>query len=195
MATLTDDEMMRIRVELGAHLLSSTAEPLIGTSPLWAVIRDNVTSSTVGATTSASTVSAAGPTTLTLASVTGYSAGQSIQIDVDADRETVTIRNVSGFIVSVVCRKTHSGTYPVEVESALTIVRGLLSDLRRLEQGDLQTAFGALGLKQVDEVVFQDGGSFSLLQRARVALRSQLATACGVAGMFSARGVSRVEPY
>lgn len=180
MATLTDDELYRIRAELGANVLSNNAEPLIGISPLWAVVRDNVTSSSVTPTTSATTVSAVGPTTLTLASATGYVAGQSIQIDCDAERETVTIRNVSGLTASVICRKTHSGTYPVEVESALTIVRGLLSDLRRLEQGDTLAALDALGLKRVDEVEFQDGDRVSFFARAQRRLRERLARACGV---------------
>lgn len=193
MATLTDDEMMRVRAELGAHLLSSTAEPLIGTSPLWAVIRDNVVSSSVSPTTSATTVSTAGPVVLTLASATGYVAGQSIQIDCDAERETVTIRNVSGSTISVICRKAHSGTYPVEVESPLTIVRGLLTDLRRIEQGDMLAAFDALGIKQVDEVVFADGGQLRYIDRARTMLRNKLATACGVASFSS--NIRQVEPF
>jgi hypothetical protein len=193
MATLTDDEMMRIRAELGTHLLSNTAEPLIGTSPLWAVIRDNVTSSTVSPTTSATTVSAVGPTTLTLASVTGYTAGQAIQIDCDAERETCTIRNVSGLTVSVICRKLHSGTYPVEVESPLTIVRGILSDLRRLEQGDVLAAFDTLGLKRVDEIEFSDAGRMRFIERAQSTLRGRLASACGVAS--ASTHSSNMEPY
>jgi hypothetical protein len=192
MATLTDDELYRIRAELGANVLANTAEPLLGISPLWAVIRDNITSSSVSATTSATTVSAVGPTTLTLASAAGYVAGQSIQIDCDAERETVTIRAVSGSDVSVVCRKTHSGTYPVEVESALTIVRGLLSDLRRLEQGDVLAAYEALGLKRVDEVEFQDGDRVGFFARAQQRLRAALATRCGVP--FGSSNTN-MEPY
>jgi hypothetical protein len=193
MATLTDDEMARLRVELGAHVLANDATPLVGILSIWAVIRDNVVSSTVTPTTSATAVSAAGPVTLTLASATGYVAGQSVQLDVDAERETVTIRSVVGSTISVICRKAHSGTYPVEVESPLTIVRGLLADLRRLEQGDMLAAFDALGLKRVDEIEFQDGDRTAFFARAQTRLRSKLASACGVP--FYAPTITRVEPY
>lgn len=193
MATLTDDEMARLRAELGAHVLANSATPLVGVLSIWAVIRDNVVSSSVSPTTSATTVSAAGPAVLTLASATGYVAGQSVQLDCDSERETVTIRNVSGSTISVICRKAHSGTYPVEVESPLTIVRGLLSDLRRLEQGDVLGAFDALGIKQVDEVVFADGGQLRFIDRARAMLRDKLASACGVPSFSS--NTQRMEPY
>lgn len=190
---LTDDEMSRIRAELGDHVLANAATPLIGIKSVWATIRDNVSASSVTPTTSATTVSAVGPTTLTLASATGYAAGQSIQIDCDAERETVTIRNVSGLAVSVICRKTHSGTYPVEVESPITIVRGLLSDLRRLSQGDVLAAFDSLGLKRVDEIEFSDKSRFQLIEQAQASLRAQLARVCGVG--FYTGNVSRMEPY
>lgn len=180
MATLTDDEMARVRLELGAHVLANSATPLVGILSIWAVIRDNVVSSSVTPTTSATAVSAAGPVTLTLASATGYVAGQSVQLDVDAERETVTIRSVSGLTISVICRKAHSGTYPVEVESPLTLVRGLLSDLRRIEQGDVLAAYDALGIKRVDEVEFQDGDRIAFFARAQLRLRRRLASACGV---------------
>jgi hypothetical protein len=193
MATLTDDEMARLRAELGAHVLANSATPMVGVLSIWAVIRDSVVSSSVSPTTSATTVSTAGPVVLTLASATGYVAGQSIQLDCDAERETVTIRNLSGSNASVICRKTHSGTYPVEVESPLTIVRGLLSDLRRIEQGDFLAAFDALGVKQVDEVILSDAGQLKFIDRARAMLRDKLATACGVPSFAST--TQRMEPY
>jgi hypothetical protein len=166
---------------------------MVGVLSIWAVIRDSVVSSSVSPTTSATTVSTAGPVVLTLASATGYVAGQSIQLDCDAERETVTIRNLSGSNASVICRKTHSGTYPVEVESPLTIVRGLLSDLRRIEQGDFLAAFDALGVKQVDEVILSDAGQLKFIDRARAMLRDKLATACGVPSFAST--TQRMEPY
>lgn len=193
MATLTDDELKRIRAEIGANVLANTAEPLIGISPLWAVVRDNVQSSSVSPTTSATTVSAAGPAVLTLASVVGFEAGQTVQIDCDAERESVTVRAVVGSTISVICRKAHSGTYPVEVESALSIVRGLLSDLRRLEQGDTLTAFATLGLKRVDEVEFSDAGRLKFIGDAQAVLRAKLITACGLP--YGARATTLMEPY
>jgi len=180
MATLTDDELARIKSEVFDNLLGLGAIPYFDVRTLYPVIRDNVESSSVAATTSSTSVSTVGAVTLTLASATGYAAGQRIVLDVDDARETVTIRSVSGATVSVVCRKTHSGTYPVEVESALTLVRGLLSDLITLEQIE-RGAFDTAGVKRVDEIEFfgmSEGGSkLAQVNVTRDRLRAKLASA------------------
>lgn len=181
MATLTDDELARIKSEVFDNLLGLGAIPYFDVRTLYPVIRDNVESSDVVATTSSTAVTSTGAVTLTLASATGYAAGQRIVLDVDDARETVTIRSVSGSTVSVVCRKLHSGTYPVEVESALTLVRGLLSDLITLEQIE-RGAFETAGVKSVDgEVEFfgaSEGGSkLAQVNATRDRLRAKLASA------------------
>lgn len=181
MATLTDDELARIKSEVFDNLLGVGAIPYFDVRTLYPVIRDNVESSDVVATTSSTAVTSTGAVTLTLASATGYAAGQRIVLDVDDARETVTIRSVSGATVSVVCRKLHSGTYPVEVESALTLVRGLLSDLITLEQIE-RGAFETAGVKSVDrEVEFfgaSEGGSkLAQVNATRDRLRAKLASA------------------
>ena len=68
MATLTDDEMARIKAELFSNVLDLGAVPYISVLAIYSLIRDNVSSSATAPTTSATAVSAAGPTTLTLAS-------------------------------------------------------------------------------------------------------------------------------
>ena len=188
MATLTDDDMADVRRVLGDNLLSTGASPYFGIMKLWDVIRDNVSSSsTAAATSSSTTVSASGPTTLTLASVTGLAVGQRLMVDSDQQREVCTIRAISGSTVSVVCTRTHSGTYPVEIVSPLAIVRGLIADDWALEQR-VRDAWGSAGLKQVDEVAWfsaQEGGSVdAALSRAKVAHGWRLAQACGVAGIL-----------
>lgn len=181
MATLTDDELARIRAEIGDHILATDAEPYFGSQHVYSVIRDNVTSSTTAATTSSTTVSAAGPTTITVASATGLVAGYKIQLDCDGQRETCTIRNVSSTTLSIICKKAHSGTYPVEIESPLTIVRGVLYDLASLEQNEALASFDSAGLKQVDEVIFKDGEDVgSAIEIARARLRKKLAALTGL---------------
>lgn len=198
MATLTDDELARIRAEVLDNVLDQQATPWFEVRAIYDVIRDNVISSSVAPTSSTTTVSAAGPTTLTLASVTGLTVGQKVQIDVDGARETVTVRAISGLTISVVCRKTHSGTYPVEVESPLTLVRGVLSDLATIESGAAIDALDTIGLKRVDEVEWRDDETITrALERARQQLRSRLASLCGLTGILqSAQGRgSRFEAY
>lgn len=190
MATLTDDELARIKAEVLDNVLDQLATPWFDVRAIYEVLRDNVLSSSVAPTSSTTTVSAAGPTTLTLASVTGLTVGQKVQIDCDAQRETVTIRAISGLTISVICRKTHSGTYPVEVESPLTLVRGVLSDLAMLETGAALDSLDALGVKRVDEVEFRDDETITLaIERARYQLRSRLASLCGLGSILnSGRG-------
>ena len=150
MTTLTADEMWRVKAELFDNVLGFGAEPYIGVRAIYDVIQQNVTSSSVPPTTSATAVTTAGPNVLTLASVNGLVASSRVVLDVDNAREVVTVRAVSGSTISVVCTKTHSGTYPVEVESALTIVRGILADLEALDQQERITIPNG-GVKRVDE--------------------------------------------
>lgn len=203
MATLTTDEMARVRAELFDNVLGVGAVPWIDVRSIYDVIRDNVSSSSTAATTSSTTVSTAGATTLTLASVTGLASGTRVVLDVDASREVVTVRAVSGSTVSVICAKTHSGTYPVEIESALTIVRGLLADLETLDQQE-RLMVPQAGVKIVDEIEFfgaTEGGVQQSLTARRNALRQRLASATGLTGILrdlAARargGVSSMEVY
>lgn len=196
MATLTADEMARVRAECLDNVLSLGAEPYLSVRAIYDVIRQNVESSSVAATTSSTAVTAAGPTTLTLASASGLVAGYKVQLDVDGQRETCTIRSVSGSTISVVCRKTHSGTYPVEIESALTLVRGVLSDLASLEQVTTLDSLTSLGLRKVDEVEWADGGVTAHVERARRVLRARLASLCGLTGIVrAASGGTHFEVY
>ena len=145
------------------------------------MIQDHVISSTVAPTTSATAVTVAGPTVLTLVSVTGLVAGMRVVIDTDDLRETVTIRAIVGSTVSVICNNLHSGTYPVEVESPLTLVRGILSDLNNLDTYQ-RAAPGTAGLRKADEVEWATGRESPLhtLMARRTQLRVELANACGI---------------
>lgn len=189
---LTSDEMDRVKAELGDTVVGLGAEPYLSIKAVWSLIRDNVGSSSVDPTTSSTTVSSAGPTTLTLASVSGLSQFDKVVLDADDARETVTIRNISGSVISVVCRKTHSGTYPVEKESALTLVRGLLADLA-VVRDQLNELRAGSGIKAVDDVQFFGGAdgrtALDEARREQRRLREELASMLNVRWILAqARG-------
>lgn len=204
MTTLTDDEIKRIGAEVGIDVLSPTAFPYAGAFTSYMdVIRDYVQSSSTAAVTSTTAVTAAGPTLLTPSSTTGYVAGTKIVLDCDDARETVTLRAIVTGQFSVVCRKTHGGTYPIEVESGLTLVRGILSDLALLEELE-RGGWQSLGLKRVDEVEWfgaNEGGDISQrIRAAREAGRARLASMVGLSDVFQFRramaaGPSSFEAY
>lgn len=206
MSLLTEAELMRIRAELFDNVLDIGAVPMIDIHAVYtSVIQPNLSSSSTAATTCSTTVSAAGPTTLTLGSVSGLTAGVSrIVIDSDESREVCTVRNISGLTVSVICKRTHSGTYPVEIESGLTIVRGIIADLESLDQVQRNNVSSA-GVKRVDEIEFfsqSEGGSLLVqAERFRDVLRGRLAAALGVTALLRdlmarvGRGNGSVEVY
>jgi hypothetical protein len=183
MTTLTDDELARIKREVMSNVLDLGASPYIDQLSVFQLIRDHVVSSTVAPTTSSTAVTSTGPTVLTLDSVTGLVSGSRVVLDCDDQRETVTVRAVMGSTISVVCRKLHGGTYPVEVESPLTTVRGLLSDLISMELLE-RDAPASAGLKKADEVEWFGGGGddspMKALARRRAALRMELANVLGI---------------
>lgn len=204
MATLTDGEMSRIRAEIFDNVLSVGAIPWIDVRSIYDVIEANVVSSSVTPTTSTTAVTSPGAVVLTLASVVGLSSGSRVVLDVDAAREVVTVRAVSGSTISVVATKTHAGTYPVEVESALTIVRGVLADLEAIDLQE-RLAIPQAGVKRVDEIEFfgaaEGGSAHASLTRHRNSLRSRLASACGLTGILrelaarASAGASTFEVY
>ena len=188
MTTLTTAELMRIRAELFDNVLDIGAVPMIDIHAIYtSVIQPNLSSASVTPTTSSTTVSATGPTTITLADATGFVAYTRAILDVDGSREVCTVRNVAGNNISVICQRTHSGTYPVEVESGLTIVRGILADLETVDQQQ-RTQIPSAGVKKVDEIEFfsaSEGGSVLVQAEAfRNVLRQRLAAACGVTGLL-----------
>lgn len=186
MATLTADEMGRIKYELNDAVLSYNALPWIGIRVVWDVIQTSVESSSTPATSSSTAITAAGPVTITVASATGLNVGTRVQLDCDGQRETCSVRNVAGNVLSLVARKLHSGTYPVEIESPLTIVRGCVADLSALEQVNSLASFESLGLRRVDEIEWDEKGSGYWVDWARNNLRRALARALGVEYIFDA---------
>lgn len=193
MATLTDAELSFIKTELLDNVLDIGALPYFDIRYVYDVVRENVTSSSTPATSSSTAVTAAGPVTLTLADVTGLAVGTRVVIDVDSTRETVTVRGVSGLTISIICNQLHSGTYPVEIESALTLVRAKMADITALRETTLRKAVSSAGIKAVDEIQFFGGSGESTrteaIREELDRLREELASMLGLGRILrEARG-------
>lgn len=175
--TLNDVEMDRLRAELGFNVLTIGAVPYIPHVVIFDLIRDYV-SSTFDPTTSSTAVSAAGPSTITVADATNIVQFGQYVIDTGAQQEVVTCGNIATTTFSGVFAKTHSGTYPVERESRLTLVRTILAKLTTLEDV-IYRAMSQSGIKKVDEIeFFGSSGESSRLQQltdTRTMLRRELA--------------------
>lgn len=186
---LSDGELQRLRYELGANVLALGAEPYVQHLRIFDVVRDNLESDATEPTTSATSVTAAGSVALTLASASGIAAGTRVLLDVDEEHEVCTVKNVSGLVVTVNCRRLHTTPFPVEIESGLTIVRALLWHLADLAR-QLREAAADAGIKRVDEVEFFDAQRYAdtsagRLARQRAEARAELASAVNLQGVMA----------
>lgn len=195
---LLPSEVARIKSELGFNLLSVGAEPYVSVLAFFDAVIAPYTL-TGAATTSATVVAATGapmPITLALASAEGFSPGAVALVDVDTRQERSTIREVAGSTISLDLAFDHVGVYPVVIESGESIIRDLLSELRRVATtiGDLRSR---VGLRSVDEVEFFGGGRTLASQgidpltqalRLREYHRDELAAALGVARLNAGNG-------
>lgn len=186
---LTTSEVQRLKYELGYPLLQAGAEPYIGTSAAFeAVIQPYLQAG--ASTTSATAVTAATtstPVTLTLASGTGFAAGNRIVVDVDDRQETPTVQSVGASTIVVLLTKAHTGTYPVTVEGGESMIREQLGRLRKLH-ASVASAGTKAGIKRVDEIEFYpDGmsgsGVFGSLLLQRDDMRDELASMLGIVNM------------
>ena len=195
MALLTS-EIQRIKYELGYNTLTINAEPYIGIVRIF----ENVVQEYMqgGATTTSSTSVTASTSgafaTLTLASATGFTAGDRVVVDVDDVQEFATVKSLSGSTISVFLRKAHAGTYPVTVEGGETMVREILSTLRSLggPKGSLASAAESAGIKRVDEIEFAGGAygntQFKEILRQQRYWRNELASLLGVPNLRGMQG-------
>jgi hypothetical protein len=211
---LLDSEIARIRYELGYPNLNTAAEPYIGIVAVFTqVIQPYVLS---GASTTSSTnvdaTSTPTPVSLILTSATGFSPGQVVIVDVDSRQERATIQSQTGSSITLQLSLEHSGTFPVTVEGGESIIREILSELRKLAQGmnGAQSAMSSLqsrlGLKKVDEVEFFGGGQtlasqgldpMSQTLQLREYWRDELARCLGIPRLNSksASGGSEIGVY
>lgn len=185
-----DSEIRRIRHELGFNTLAVGAEPYVSVTLLFeqVVQANTLAGAATTSTTSVTAASAPTPVTLTLASATGFQAGQRVVVDVDANREVATVRSISGATAVLLLQKAHTGTYPVEVESGETITRETLARIDSVKS-ELAGTFGYGALKKVDEIEFYDTSSslFGTLGDQLMYWRDELASTLGVPNMWRGR--------
>lgn len=193
---LLESEIARIKYELGYNVLDAGADVYIETSALFEQVIQRFVSG--GATTTSSTVVAASDTAtavaLTLASATGFSLFSRVVVDVDAQQEIATVRSVAGNTITVLLSKAHSGTYPVLVEGAESIIRELLGQCTAISGfgGKLQAAASTAGIKVVDDIEFFGDSAKNSLSAQQQALlsfwRNELASALGIDNLRNTRG-------
>lgn len=192
---LTTSELARVRAELGYNTLSAGAEPYISYVAVFDVVIKTYMQGGASTTSSTTVAAAATPTavTLTLASATGFTAGDRVVIDVDSLQESATIRSVSGSTISVLLSLAHTGTYPVTVEGGESMVRALLQRIDALKDQFSQVVQTA-GLKRAEDIEWYQasagnnkaGGSAQLaaLFAQRDYYRDELASLLGVTNMW-----------
>lgn len=182
--SLLDSEIAQIKYHLGYNVLTIGSLPYIGHTSLFEQVIQQYTDSGAATTSSTAVVAAtsATPSTIVLASATGFAAGARIVVDVDDRQEVVTAQYVTGSSLTLLLRLAHTGTYPVLVEGGETIIRSIL---RRLYDVSVQIgdAYTTAGIKKVDEIEFFGDGSTSQssqLNKLRMYWRDELASALGV---------------
>lgn len=189
---LLDSEIQRIRFELGYTVMGVNAEPYVeyfGTIDRIVGLYLNA-----GATTTSSTTVTAASTltqvTLTLASASGFAAGETVWIDVLPQQERATVQSVSGSTIVVYLQKAHVGTYPVTVDGGESIIRQKLAQLYDIDE-KTGSAINTAGLKRVDDIEFYGGttktSQATMLQQLRDMRRDELASALGVANLHKLR--------
>lgn len=202
---LLDGELDRIKYELGFNALNVGAEPYVGVAAIFSqVIQPYLRSgATTTSVTSVVAATSATPVSLTLASATGFAAFARVVVDVDDLQEVATVRSISGSAITVPLLKAHSGTYPVTVEGGESIVRGLLTRLRNIDQS-ISDASSSAGIKRVDEIEFFGdtvaSSAFSVLTGQQKYWRSELCRVLFGVGDISqlrggGRGASRLSVY
>lgn len=191
MALLTS-ELTRLRFELGYNMLGVAAEPYVEYHAAF----DRVVAQYLQAgakTTSSSVVSAStppSPVTLTLASATGFSAGDAVVVDVDGRQERARVQALSGSTITLLLGFAHTGTYPVTVEGGESIIRDILAKIYAIDTAQAN-AVNTAGIKRVDEIEFFGGtlmtSQYRMLQQQRSARRDELASALGVMNLWNLR--------
>lgn len=192
---LLDSEIARCKYELGYNVLTISAEPYIGVARVFElVIQPNLLAGAITTSSTAVTAVAAGalanPVTLTLASVTGFSVGDRVTVDVDDRQESAMIQAIAGSTITLLLTKTHSGTYTLTVERGESIVREILARLRSIADKLGTAALQQAGIAKVDEIEFFSGmqGVRYEIQKLQTYWRNELASALGVRNLRSSVG-------
>lgn len=212
MALLTS-EIQRLKYELGYGLVGIGAEPMIGYYIVFEQVIQPYLSSGASTTSSTSVTAATEPTpvTLTLASATGFTAGNRVVVDVDSRQESATVQLVSGSTITLMLTKAHSGTFQVTVEAGEAIIRGILQKLDAISglmgggtSGLMAGAASSAGLRKVDEIEFFGGGNtigtqgvdqLTQLVKLQEYWRDELAYALGIPRLNKSSGGGNIGVY
>lgn len=201
--SLLPSELLRLKSELGFNVLTVGAEPYIGWTAIFdQVIAPNLTAGAVTTSSSSVTGDASCPTpsTIVLASATGFAVPARIVVDVDARQETVTLESLSGVNATALFTKSHSGTYPVTVEGGESIVREYLQTIRAVK-AEMASTFGDGMIKKADEVEFYNANGtltlFGSLGSQLAYWRDELASVLGIESLWRQRrgGAARMSVY
>jgi hypothetical protein len=205
---LTNSEVTRIKSELGFNVLATASQQYVGGYLFMfeQVIQpyiDEADSTTCATPVAASTTPT--PRTLTLGDASGVAAGDTVIVDIDTRQERATVQSKSGNDITCLLSKEHSGTYPVAVESGVTIVRDILQKI-----ADVKTTIASIrsrvGIKKAEDIEFFGGGA-TLASQGIDALtqvmsllehwRDELASALGVTRLNgeSSGGGSSISVY
>lgn len=192
----TDAQLTRIRHELGQNVLQVGADIYVGVHQILEVVIQNHIAAEI-TTTSGTSVTAATPGTpvaITLASATGFAAGERIHVDVDGRFEIVTVQSLAGAVATAQFMRPHSGTYPVSMDGPIPIAKSILNKIDAVKQ-ELASVRGEGAVKQVDELRFfqagQGGSSlFGELGGQLQFWRKELASALGIPNLWDRKGQS-----
>lgn len=184
MALLTS-EIQRMKAELGLNVLTIGAVFYADVTLFFEQVIATYLSAGAATTCATAVTAATAPAlvSLTLASVTGFTAGDRIAVDVDSRQERPIVESVSGSTIAVLLSKAHSGTYAVTVEGGEVIVRDCLAQIENV-RGAMKRATSRAGIAQVDEVKFFQStngksGAFGDLTNQLAYWRGELASAIG----------------
>ena len=188
----TTQELYRVRRELGYHLLTVNALPFIGYVQLFDSVINTSLATEVSTTASLSVaaVTTPVPVSVTLASATGFTAGDRVVVDVDSRAETVTIQALAAPVATLQLQKAHSGTVPIVLEGPISIAKDILRKIEAVRTKMAETC-GEGAIKKVDEIEFhpqRERGMFAILGGQLMAWRDELASVLGVPNGWAARG-------
>jgi len=185
-------ELTRVKYELGYNTLNAGAEPYISVVSVFDQIIQQYLES--GASTTSTTIVTASttpaPVTLTLASGTGFSAGDRVVVDIDSRQEFATVQSAGVNTITVLLSNAHTGTYPVTVEGGESIVREILAKLHSLSGSLGSLSVSTAGIKRVDEIEFfgtfsgSEVGRIEQLESLQMKWRDELASCLGVVNLW-----------
>jgi hypothetical protein len=188
----TTQELYRLRRETGYHLLTVASLPYIGYTPVFESVINECIDAEVSTTASLSVaaVTSPVPVSVTLASATGFAAGDRVVVDVDSRAEVVTIQALAATVATLQLQKAHSGTVPVVLEGPISIAKDILRKIDAVRE-KMATVYGEGSIKKVDEVEFYGVGSrgmFGALGSQLMHWRDELASVLGLPNGWASRG-------